>query len=111
MISQSFKHELISVEKSIYKILESPVKISSKISHDYGFIQPPMHLRAYRKKTLEFLFNILELRNSQVFSCNNTDSKWGQVRNYKFTQKLLYKVTGFLGAGSLLIAIGQKEGT
>lgn len=84
-------------------------KISSTISHDYGFIQPPMHLRAYRKKTLEFLFNLSKLSNSQIFTCNNTDSKWGQVRNYKFTQKLLYKVTGFLGVGSLLIAIGQKE--
>ena len=84
-------------------------KISSTISHDYGFIQPPMHLRAYRKKTLEFLFNLSKLSNSQIFTCNNTDSKCGQVRNYKFTQKLLYKVTGFLGVGSLLIAIGQKE--
>ncbi len=84
-------------------------KISPRISKDYGFIQPPMHLRAYSIKTLKFLLEKNNFQVIKVFSCANNDSNWGQVRKYKFFKKLFYSLSGFLGLGSLLIAIAKKR--
>jgi len=84
-------------------------KISSKISFDYGFIQPPMHLRAYRKETIQFLFNRLNLKSKMVFVCGNTDKIWGQAREYSITQKIVYSLTGKTGLGSLLIGIAKSN--
>lgn len=82
-------------------------QISSKLSYDYGFIQPPMHLRAYRDITIKNLFNKLELNPILVFTCSNTDKTWGQVRDYNIKQKSIYTLTGKIGMGSLLIGLGQ----
>jgi len=84
-------------------------KISSKLSYDYGFIQPPMHLRAFREKTLQQLFNYFNLNTNSVFTCGNTDRTWGQVRNYSPLQKSLFSFAGAIGLGSLLIGLAQKE--
>jgi len=83
-------------------------KISSKLSYDYGFIQPPMHLRAFREKTIYRLFKNFNLDTKMVFTCGNTDKTWGQVRDYSLFQKYLYSITGGLGFGSLLIGMAQK---
>ena len=83
-------------------------KISSKLSYDYGFIQPPMHLRAFRKKTINRLFKDFKLYNRIVLTCGNTDKIWGQVRDYSLSQKFLYTLTGSMGLGSLLIGVAQK---
>ena len=82
-------------------------KISSRFSNDYGFIQPPMHLRAYCDKTIEYLFNSLNLESKMIFVCGNTDKIWGQVREYNLTQKFLYSTFGKIGMGSLLVGIAQ----
>ena len=83
-------------------------QISSKLSYDYGFIQPPMHLRAFREKTIYRLFKNFNLDTKMVFTCGNTDKTWGQVRDYSLFQKYLYSITGGLGFGSLLIGMAQK---
>ena len=83
-------------------------QFSSKLSYDYGFIQPPMHLRAFRKKTIYRLFKNINLDTKMVFTCGNTDKTWGQVRDYNLFQKSLYSITGGLGFGSLLIGMAQK---
>jgi 2-polyprenyl-3-methyl-5-hydroxy-6-metoxy-1,4-benzoquinol methylase/Zn ribbon nucleic-acid-binding protein len=83
-------------------------QISSKLSYDYGFIQPPMHLRAFREKTIYRLFKNFNLDTKMVFTCGNTDKTWGQVRDYSLFQKSLYSITGGLGFGSLLIGMAQK---
>ena len=83
-------------------------KISPKISYDYGFIQPPMHLRAYSKKTIKYLFDSLSLQPRMVFVCGNTDKIWGQARKYGLSQKLYFNFSGKMRMGSLLIGIGQK---
>tara|TARA_B100001540_G_C15586301_1_gene541873 strand:- start:204 stop:812 length:609 start_codon:yes stop_codon:yes gene_type:complete len=82
-------------------------KISPIISNDYGFIQPPMHLRAYSKKTIKFLFDSLGLKSKMLFVCSNTDKIWGQVREYSFPQNLFYSLSGEMGMGSLLIGIAK----
>jgi len=82
-------------------------KISSIISYDYGFIQPPMHLRAYHKETIKFLFDCLNLEPIMLFDCGNTDLTWGQVRNYNLIQKLIYGFSGRIGMGSLLIGVAR----
>ena len=82
-------------------------KISPKISHDYGFVQPPMHLRAYCKKTIKYLFDSLDLKSQMLFVCSNTDKIWGQVREYSLPQQFYYTFTGKIGMGSLLIGVAQ----
>ena len=84
-------------------------KISSKISYDYGFIQPPMHLRAYSKKTVRYLFDSLDLQSQMIFICANTDQIWGQVRDYNLAQHCFYRFSGKIGMGSLLIGIAQLK--
>lgn len=83
-------------------------QISSKLAYDYGFIQPPMHLRAFREKTMYCLFKKFNLDTKMVFTCGNTDKTWGQVRDYSLFQKSLFSITGGLGFGSLLIGMAQK---
>ena len=83
-------------------------QFSSKLSYDYGFIQPPMHLRAFREKTIYRLFENFNLDTKMVFTCGNTDKTWGQVRDYSLFQKSLYSITGGVGFGSLLIGMAQK---
>jgi len=82
-------------------------KISPIISNDYGFIQPPMHLRAYSKKTIKFLFDSLDFKSKMLFVCGNTDRIWGQVREYSVLQNLFYSLSGKMGIGSLLIGIAK----
>lgn len=82
-------------------------KISSRFSYDYGFIQPPMHLRAYYKKTIKYLFEDLDLETKLIFSCANTDMVWGQVREYNLLQKFYYTFSGKLGMGSLLVGVAK----
>lgn len=84
-------------------------QVSTKFSFDYGFIQPPMHLRAFRKKTINHLFANCNLNKIMVFTCANTDKTWGQVRDYSFLQKSLYSMAGKIGLGSLLIGLAQKD--
>ena len=84
-------------------------QISSKLSYDYGFIQPPMHLRAYRIKTIKYLFNDLDLIPQMVFVCANTDKIWGQVREYGLIQNLMYTMSGKIGMGSLLIGLAKLK--
>jgi 2-polyprenyl-3-methyl-5-hydroxy-6-metoxy-1,4-benzoquinol methylase len=83
-------------------------RLSPFISQDYGFIQPPMHLRAYQKCTIEFLFKQININAKMVFVCGNTDKTWGQVRDYNIYQKSLYTLSGKIGLGSLLIGLAQN---
>ncbi len=84
-------------------------KISPKISSDYGFIQPPMHLRAYCKKTIQYLFDNSDLQTQMIFVCANTNKTWGQVREYNLSQKFYYTLSGKIGLGSLLIGIARLK--
>ena len=86
-------------------------KISPFISKDYGFIQPPMHLRAYQRKTLQHLVNQLNMETKLITVYANNHPIWGQVRNWNMFQHLLYFVSGTLGMGSLLVGLAQKVNT
>lgn len=84
-------------------------QISPFFSYDFGFIQPPMHMRAYSKKTIDFLFKNHKLEIKKILVCANNNNIWGQVRNYTILQKILYLITGLFGLGSLLIGIAKKD--
>ena len=86
-------------------------KISPFISKDYGFIQPPMHLRAYQRKTLQHLLNQLNMETKLITVYANNHPIWGQVRNWNMFQHLLYFISGTLGMGSLLVSLAQKVNT
>ena len=83
--------------------------LSPKISYDYGFIQPPMHMRAYTKKTIKSLFDKNNLLTKSIITCSNNDITWGQVRDYSIAKILFYSITGLIGKGSLLIGIAKKD--
>ncbi len=84
-------------------------KIHPKLSYDYGFIQPPMHMRSYSKKTLKILFENHDIKCEYITTCANNNSTWGQVRNYTTLQNLFYSSTGYINLGSLLIGIATKN--
>ena len=84
-------------------------KISPIISYDYGFIQPPMHLRAYSMNTIKYLLDNLDLQPQMIFVCGNTNRVWGQVREYHPLQHFYYSLTGLIGMGSLLIGIAKLK--
>ena len=84
-------------------------KISPKISYDCGFIQPPMHLRAYTKKTLNYLLSNNGYQVKSIFTCGNNNSIWGQIRNYTNIQKVLYSFSSMVKMGSLLVGIAKNN--
>lgn len=84
-------------------------KLSPKISYDYGFIQPPMHLRAYKASTLKYLFENNGYKINSLFICGNNNKIWGQVRYYKIMQKLFYSFSSMIGMGSLLVGLARKS--
>ncbi len=86
-------------------------KISPFISDEYGFIQPPMHLRAYKKRTLQHLITQLNMETKLITVFANNHPIWGQVRNWNMFQHLLYFISGTLGMGSLLVGLAQKVNT
>ena len=86
-------------------------KISPFISKNYGFIQPPMHLRAYQKKTLEYLVKQLNMETKLITEYANNHPTWGQVRSWNMFQHLLYFISGTFRMGSLLVGLAQKVNT
>ncbi len=84
-------------------------KISPYLSNDFGFIQPPMHMRAYTKHTIEKLFKTQKFQIHSIFSCSNNNSLWGQVRKYSIFQKFFFNFAASIKMGSLLIGIARKE--
>ena len=89
-------------------ITSSLRKISPILSYDYGFIQPPMHMRAYCSQTIKKLFENNKFSIKNIFTCSNNDSTWGQVRQYSLFQKLFFNLSALIGKGSLLIGIAKK---
>jgi len=86
-------------------------KISPFISKNYGFIQPPMHQRAYQKKTLEYLVKQLNMETKLITEYANNHPIWGQVRSWNMFQRLLYFISGTFRMGSLLVGLAQKVNT
>ena len=71
-------------------------KIHPSVSYDFGFIQPPMHMRSLLQKTLKILFEKQWLECKKIITCANNNNIWGQVRNY-LMQNISYSLTGYLG--------------
>ena len=92
-----------------FSLTSSMRKISPMISQDFGFIQPPMHLRAYSKKTIKILLRKHKLQIKKIFTCGNNHYIWGQVRDYTLFQNFFYSTTNFFNLGSLLIGIAKKD--
>jgi SAM-dependent methyltransferase len=74
----------------------------------YGFVQPPHHLIAYRKKSLQALLVSLGFRLSLLENFPNDDPIFGQLLVKKSPlHSLVMKCDAALGTGSLLVAIAQ----
>lgn len=79
----------------------------------YGGLQPPYHLCAYNKQALTFLMNKHGFEIKQVAPYTNDDDLFGQIGlNFNsLKNKLLYRFSGLLNRGSLLVGVGQKKYT
>lgn len=84
-------------------------RLSPKISYDFGFIQPPMHMRAYTNKSLSYLIENNGFKIEKMSILSNNDQIWGQVRNYSLFQKIFFNVTGMFNQGSLLVLLATKK--
>ena len=101
---------LLHLELPNNKSLTSKIRqISPKLSKDFGFIQPPMHLRAFSKKSLSYLLNQNNFNTINVFTCGNNDSTWGQVRKYSTFQKMTFSFSALINSGSILIVLATKK--
>ena len=100
---------ILHLELPNQKSLTSNLRmISPSLSYDYGFIQPPMHLRAYSEKTLSYLLNRNGFKIIKLITCSNNHKVWGQVRKYSVFQKAMYSFSGLINRGSLLIGLAMK---
>ena len=84
-------------------------RLSPKISYDYGFIQPPMHMRAYTKNSISYIVENNGFKIEKIFILSNNDKTWGQVRNYSLFQKIFFDLTGVFKQGSLIVLLATKK--
>ena len=76
------------------------------MSYDYGFIQPPMHLRAYSEKTLSYLLNRNGFKIIKII-IPATIIKYVTKKIFSF-QKAMYSFSGLINRGSLLVGLTEK---
>ncbi|MFQ6678521.1 MAG: class I SAM-dependent methyltransferase [Fidelibacterota bacterium] len=85
-------------------------KISPLISHKYGCIQPTQHMRAYSAQTLNHLFSDFHMNLKLLSAFPNDHKVWGQVRvKQPLINRMAFRISDFLGRGSLLVGIAQKK--
>lgn len=76
----------------------------------YGFLQPPYHMLAYTRPVLH---GLLESAGYEVLICNAYDvchPIFGQVqRDLPAPARLAFRLTGWLGRGSLLVAVARPR--
>jgi SAM-dependent methyltransferase len=87
-------------------------QIRKKIhKRDFGFLQPPHHLRAYSPASLR---HALEANGFAVILCQafrNDDQTFGQILiQSTILNKILYFTSHLIGRGSLLVAIARSPG-
>lgn len=104
------KDGLLHLELPNHNSLTSKIrKISPYLFNDYGFIQPPMHMRAYTIKSLKSILIKHDFNIDNIFTCANNDRIWGQVRSYSLLRKIFYKLTSYFGLGSILIGLAKNN--
>jgi SAM-dependent methyltransferase len=85
-------------------------KLNPRGAH-YGFLQPPYHLLAYTRPVLR---GLLERDGYEVLVCGAFDvchPVFGQVQvSLRPEVRLLFRLTGWLGLGSLLVAAARPRG-
>lgn len=78
---------------------------------EYGFIQPPHHLRAYTAKSLRAAMEMAGFEIRYCAGLRNDDSVLGQlVAAPTLFNKIMYNASGLIGRGSLLVMIGLATG-
>ena len=79
-----------------------------KNQKDYGFIQPPYHMLAYTKPSLERLLQRDGLSDIKVQAYENNHAVWGQlIYGQSALTNVVFMLGKFSGLGSLLTAIAR----
>lgn len=75
---------------------------------DYGGLQPPYHLRAYNKFSLDFLMKKHNIQPKHIQSYANDHKLFGQISiiSKKLSSQLMFRFSELFGMGSLLVGIG-----
>lgn len=74
---------------------------------EYGFIQPPHHLRAYTARSLRAAMELAGFEVAYSAGLRNDDRVLGQlVAAPTLLNKIVYNASGLIGRGSLLVMIG-----
>jgi SAM-dependent methyltransferase len=74
----------------------------------YGFIQPPHHLRAYNVASLSRAMNLAGLKVERCKPMRNDDPVLGQVHGHVTpANRIVYALGDMFKAGSLLVGIGS----
>ena len=92
---------------------DSLASTGRKLLHkrEYGFIQPPHHLRAYTAKSLRAAMEMAGFEVSYGAGLRNDDPVLGQlVAAPTLLNKIIYNASGLIGRGSLLVMIGLAAG-
>lgn len=78
---------------------------------NYGFIQPPYHMIAYDKHSLNYLVSKFGLKIDILAANSNNDSIWGQLisSKQKNLSYFIYRLSNLFGMGSLLTFVGRPN--
>ena len=100
---------IVHIDVPNHDSLASTLRKLNPQSSDYGFIQPPHHLIAYTKKSLSSVTAAAGFRTCYMAVVPNNHPVLGQLMvRPTLLHRLLMKIDGVLGTGSLLVSILQK---
>jgi len=101
---------LLHIDVPNHRSLTALLRKLNPWSHQYGFLQPPHHLIAYHTGTLSSLLQHHGFSVRKLTVHQNNDPVVGQPgASTRAMTRIVYAVSGLLGAGSLLVAMCQKQ--
>jgi len=100
---------IVHLDVPNHSSLTSVIRKLNPGSPDYGFLQPPNHLVAYTRPSLEWLIAESGLEVVSVSAEPNDHRVFGQaLPKIGAASRFVYRMSGLMGRGSLLVGIAKK---
>lgn len=101
---------LVHLDVPNHDSILSRLRRFNPFSKDYGFIQPPHHLIAYRRKSLVSLMNRWEFEVVEIGGYPNSHKLFGQLLcDPHPIHRLIMAVESLVGTGSLLVCLAMRK--
>lgn len=101
---------LVHLDVPNHDSLLSRLRRLNLFSSDFGFIQPPCHLIAYRRKSLSLLMCRCGFEVVKIGGYPNNHRILGQLMvNASLLHRLVMAVDSILGTGSLLVCLARAK--